>query len=122
VLEGVAFALRSVLDVMDEASGPVETMMVIGGGARGALFRRILADVFERPLLVPEQLETATALGAAAAAAVGVGLRSSYAECARWVRIAHTEEPDPGRATIYRESHARYQALYPALKETFKYC
>jgi xylulokinase len=120
VLEGVAFALRSVIHVMEEAGVRIEAVVIIGGGARGALFRQILADAFERPLLVPDQLETATALGAAAAAAVGAGLRSSYAECARWARIARTEEPDPGRVAIYRESYARYRALYPALKDTFQ--
>jgi xylulokinase len=120
VLEGVAFALRSILNVMEEAGRRLESVVVIGGGARSALFRRILADVFERPLLIPEQLETATALGAAAAAALGAGLRASYAECACWVRIARTEEPDPAHAAVYRESYARYRALYPALKETFQ--
>jgi xylulokinase len=120
VLEGVAFALRSVLDVMEETGVRIETVVIIGGGARGSLFRRILADVFERPLLVPDQLETATALGAAAAAAVGAGLRSSYPECTRWVRIARTEEPDPTRAASYRDSYARHRALYPVLRDTFE--
>ena len=119
VLEGIAFALRSVLDVIEEAEVRVETVVAIGGGVRSPLWRQILADVFERPLLIPDQLENATAMGAAAAAAVGVGLRSSYAECARWVPIAQTVEPAPGRAAVYRESYRRYQKLYPALRETF---
>lgn len=120
VLEGVAFALRSVLDAIEESGTRMETVVVIGGGARSGLWRRILADVFERPLLVPHQLETATALGAAAAAAVGAGLRASYTECARWVRITRTEAPDPAHAAVYRSSYARYRDLYPALRESFQ--
>jgi len=49
-------------------------VIVIGGGAKGALLRQILADVFGRPVLRPRLLDEATSLGAAVAAGVGVGL------------------------------------------------
>ena len=46
VLEGVAYGLRRFARI-DEANGPITQVMASGGGARSALWRQILADVFD---------------------------------------------------------------------------
>jgi xylulokinase len=46
VLEGVAFGLYDSLRILKELGVPVKEIRVIGGGARSALWKQILADVF----------------------------------------------------------------------------
>jgi xylulokinase len=60
VLEGIAFAIRHNLDA---AGLPNGVMCVIGGGARSAVQRRLLADVTARDLLCPEASQETPALG-----------------------------------------------------------
>ncbi len=50
VLEGVAFALADGLRALEAGGGPIESLSVIGGGARSKLWGRILASALGRPL------------------------------------------------------------------------
>ena len=50
VLEGVSFGLRDSLELIRAMRVPVREIRVVGGGARSALWRQILADVFEEPI------------------------------------------------------------------------
>ncbi|MGC8779011.1 MAG: xylulokinase, partial [Candidatus Caldatribacteriaceae bacterium] len=53
VLEGVALNLRIILDVFREKGVPIENIRLIGGGARGHFWPRILAGVFGMEVLRP---------------------------------------------------------------------
>ena len=72
VLEGSAFGLRDILEAMVNAGLDVRRLTIVGGGAKGPLWRQIKADVTGLPVRVPVSVET-TATGAAILAAVGVG-------------------------------------------------
>ncbi|MDI6772400.1 MAG: FGGY-family carbohydrate kinase, partial [bacterium] len=78
VLEGVAFNLRIILDAFQRQGAGIEQMRPIGGGARGRLWRQIMADVYGLPVLLPRYLEEATSLGAAVAGGIGVGLIKDF--------------------------------------------
>ncbi|HKZ25391.1 MAG TPA: FGGY-family carbohydrate kinase, partial [Acidimicrobiia bacterium] len=86
-----------------------------GGGIKSPLWRQILADVLECEIATTETAEGA-AYGAGLLALVGSGRFSSVEEaCAATVRVRSGPEPGPGVAA-YREAHARYRLLYPALR------
>jgi xylulokinase len=112
-LEGVALNLRAILEVFREQGAPIAAMRIIGGGARSPLWRQIVADVFNLPLLRPRLLVQATSLGAAIAGAVGVGLLPDYASALDWVRVEPGEEPQPEHAS-------RYDELYPLFLQTYR--
>jgi xylulokinase len=112
VLEGVAFALRDCADLLP----PLVTARVSGGGARSDLWLRIVASVLERPLERTAADEGA-AYGAALLGGVAAGVWASPREAAAaTVRTTTTVEPDPAWTGPYRELHAAWRALYPALK------
>jgi xylulokinase len=113
VLEGVAFNLRIILDAFRDQDAPITALRLIGGGARSALWRQILADVYDLPLLRPKLLVEATSLGAAIAGGVGVGLFPDYRVAGDLVRIEPGEEPRP-------RVSARYQELYAVFVETYR--
>ncbi|MGI6367568.1 MAG: xylulokinase [Anaerolineae bacterium] len=119
VLEGVAFNLRTIFRAFRAQGAVVPALRVIGGGARSALWRQILADVLEVPLLRAELPAEATALGAAMAAAVGVGLLGSYADGAAWVRVTPGEVPDAARAAAYLSYYELFLQAYRALEPLY---
>lgn len=117
VLEGVAFGLKDSLDIFRSLGVKPAEIRATGGGARSALWRSILADVLDTPIASPA-VDEGPAFGAALLASVGAGAFLDVDEAAEAaVRIVSVTEPDAGRAAIYRERHAAYRALYPALRD-----
>ena len=121
VLEGSAFALRDILEAMRSAGLEVRRLTIVGGGAKGALWRQIKADVTGLPVRVPMSVET-TATGAATLAAVGAGLYDDVASAAGAFVAYRPDEhqPDPERREIYNEAYGRYRDVYYALKPVFE--
>jgi len=120
LLEGSAFALRDILDAMRNAGLEVRRLTIVGGGAKGALWRQIKADVTGLPIRVPVNVET-TATGAAILAAVGGGLYSDVASAVEAFVAYRDDEhaPDPGAHAAYDEAYRRYRDVYYALKPIF---
>jgi xylulokinase len=120
VLEGSAFALRDILEAMREAGLETRRLTIVGGGAKGRLWRRIKADVTGLPVRVPENVET-TATGAAMLAAVGAGLHPSVGDAADvFVRYESGEiEPEPTAQEVYERAYGLYREVYFALKPVF---
>jgi xylulokinase len=116
VLEGVAYGLRDLLDLVSELGERPTFGRVSGGGARSRLWLEIVASVLELPLEL-----VAVAAGAAFGAAILGGVA-----CGVWpdVRggVAATVKPreriEPVAAWVepYREQRERFRALYPALR------
>jgi xylulokinase len=114
VLEGVAFALRDVAAVVE--GGGAAAARVSGGGARSDLWLRIAASALRTPLervSVDEGAAYGAALLGGVRAGVWDGVDEAVAAC---VRVRGTVEPDDEWAAVYDEGHARYRALYPALR------
>jgi xylulokinase len=120
VLEGVAFGLKDCFELIEEVGpGEARQVRISGGGARSALWRMILASVFETELVTVNATEGA-AYGAALLAAVGLGnWEDLSAACRSSVKITGTTEPNPAWTDAYRESYPVYRALYPALTPSF---
>ena len=65
VLEGVAFAFADGYEALIEAGSEIDEVSVIGGGARSALWSRILAAALRRPLTCHAGSEVGPALSRA---------------------------------------------------------
>ena len=119
VLEGVAFGLRDGLDLMIEAGTQVpDQIRASGGGTESPLWRQILADVLGAEIATVNTSEGA-AYGAGVLAAVGAGWYPSV-EAASAALVTATPVASPGPDTeAYRDAHAIYRELYPALAPTF---
>ena len=117
MLEGSAYALRDILEARRDAGLDVRRLTIVGGGAKGALWRQIKADVTGLPVRVPTSVET-TATGAAILAAVGAGTHASVAEAVDAFVAYQPEEqvPDPERQQRYDDAYRRYREVYFALK------
>ena len=120
VLEGVAFTLRMILDAFLEQGAAITAMRLIGGGARSALWRQILADVYGLPILRPALLAEATALGAAIAGGVGVGLFPDFQVAHEFVTVEEAEQPDPAQSRRYAPLYDLFQRTYTVLEPFFE--
>jgi xylulokinase len=120
ILEGSAFGLRDILEAMKAAGLDVRRLTIVGGGAKGPLWRQIKADVTGLPVRVPESVET-TATGAAILAAVGAGVHRSVADAVSAFVAFRPEEHEPNseRREAYEEAYRRYREVYFALRPVF---
>src|SRR5207247_2565139 len=76
-LEGIAFQVADVLDVMQKDSGiPIQELRVDGGASANNLLMQIQADLLGVPVVRPKVTET-TALGAAYLAGLAAGFWKS---------------------------------------------
>ncbi|MDF1540906.1 MAG: FGGY-family carbohydrate kinase, partial [Candidatus Thorarchaeota archaeon] len=115
VLEGVAYEIRSNLEVMNELGIPTNEVRVTGGAARSDIWMQIQADVLGIPV-IRSQLEEATALGAAILACKGVGIFKSVTEAAeRMVKTKAILPPTPDNRAVYDAGFKTFKELYAAL-------
>ena len=119
VLEGVAMNLRLILDALCAQGVHLDALRLIGGCAKSALWRQILADVLDLPILLPALTSEATSLGAAIAGGVGVGLYPDFSVAGRLIPVAGAEHPDAGRVAHYDELCRVFQDAYEALAPVF---
>jgi xylulokinase len=120
VLEGVAHAVRMLLEGCERAAGlDAERVRVAGGGARSQLWNQLKADVVGRPLEVLADLD-AGVLGATLMGMVAAGLGSDVPGLAEErVRVARTIEPRPQRRRRADDLHEVYAQTYRALEPLF---
>ncbi|MDP3011722.1 MAG: FGGY-family carbohydrate kinase [Candidatus Hydromicrobium sp.] len=111
VLEGITFNLKIILEVF-ESQLNINSIKIIGGGAKGQLWRQIMADIYEKTILVPQFLEEATSLGAAVAGGIGIGFFKNFDVVNNFIKIVDKINPIPENSKKYRE-------IFPIFKECY---
>ncbi|WP_295764237.1 FGGY-family carbohydrate kinase [uncultured Oscillibacter sp.] len=110
VLEGITMNLNVILECLRK-SIDIQEILVIGGGAKGPVWRQMMADIYGAKITVPTQLEEATSMGAAVTGGVGTGIFKDFTAIDRMLEINAVVEPDPAS-----------QAAYAPVKEAFEFC
>lgn len=119
VLEGVAFALKDSLEVAKALGLKISESMLCGGGVKSPLWRKILANVLNIRLTIP-QTEEGPGYGAAMLAMTGCGLYPKVEDCVRaLVKVTDTICPDPELAERYEQQYIKFKKIYPAVKPLF---
>lgn len=111
VMEGVALNLGAVLGILRSFTAIDDEMLMVGGGSRSALWRRIFADVYGMRVVKTNIDQDAGSLGAAAIAAVGAGLWKDFARIDAIHQVQEREEP-------IRENSSAYARLMPAFERS----
>jgi xylulokinase len=118
ILEGVAYALNDSFQNMRALGVRASEITASGGGARSALWRQILADVFDTRINTV-RVDEGAAFGAALLGGVGAGAYPDVPAACQAV-VGETGSTSPGDAReIYADFYLRYRELYPALREEF---
>jgi xylulokinase len=112
--EGIAFSIRDLLETARALGLAFGAVRLIGGGARSALWRRIIADATGLTVERPEHGDASYGAGLIAGVGAGV-LPSADAAVEACVRIADRREPDPKQHAFYGELFALYKDAQSAL-------
>ena len=116
VLEGVCFALRDCLAVLQEIDLAPTGVLLTGGGAKSAFIRRLQADVFGLPASTVNR-EEGPAYGAALLAGVGAGAWPDLVAAARCTLSREpAASPDPQAHRAYQQIYERYRARLGAAR------
>jgi len=121
VLEGVAFGLKDIFALIQQAGlERVGEVRASGGGTKSALWQQILASVLGCELLTVNTTEGA-AFGAALLAAVGAGRWPDVETAAsEVVKVTGSTRPNMSEVEIYRKGYPIYRELYPALRASYQ--
>jgi xylulokinase len=118
--EGICFAIRDVITVMEEAGAPVRNLRVSGGPAASAFLNQLKADISGREVLAPAA-RNAELLGNACSGAAALGVYGSAGEAAAaLVKLESKYHPDTKKASLYEGLFTGYRELYRSLKKNFE--
>lgn len=121
VMEGVTFAIRDSFEVAKSLGIDIRRSKLCGGGAKAPIWRKIIADILNIEIDIP-QTEEGPGYGGAMLAMVGCGAYASVKACAdALVSVTETVQPDPAVAALYEERYQKFKSVYPALKSVFKF-
>jgi xylulokinase len=116
VLEGVAYSLEDTFALFRELGMPVRGIRLGGGGARGALWRRIQAGIYGHAVEVLTA-EEGGAFGCALLAGVGAGhWRNLDEACGQAIAVAERIEPNADDVKAYKAGYEQWRKVYPALR------
>jgi len=119
VLEGVTMNLGIILSILRRHID-INEILVIGGGAKGAVWRQMMADVYDAKIKVPQHLEEATSIGAAVTGGVGVGLFRDFDSINRFIQVKAVHSPDPAAVAAYAPVKELFELCYQSLLPVYK--
>jgi xylulokinase len=122
VLEGVGFNLKIILQILEQgaaAKDGIDTVIMIGGGARGAVWLQILADIWQKTLVVPAYTEEATSLGAAVCGGVGIGAFKDFSVIHQFNAPVKTIIPRREYTAVYEDLFGIFNHTYDSLFDVY---
>jgi xylulokinase len=122
LLEGVAFALRQVIEVMLDCRADLTRLVASGNGLANPVWRQIVADVLARPMLqaADEHASERAGVGAAMIAGIGAGVFNGYGDARKFAPVfTAVTEPNPKISAAYEAHYQRFVDVYPRLKDWF---
>jgi xylulokinase len=120
VMEGVAFGMRDLVELLRSQGVHPTRAAVSGGAANSPVWRGLLAEVMGIPLYTVNTTEGA-GFGAAILAAVGVGAYPDIPTAT--AQLIHTVEeiqPSEGGIATYARLYETFRTVYPALRAQFQ--
>lgn len=118
-MEGIAYAVRQLIEEMGLQSEKVGQLRVIGGGSRSRIWMQIFADVLNIEIL-QLQGNAGAGYGMALLAAYACGELSSLSEISKKaVSVKEAFQPDKRSVTLYEEGYGRYLKVHDFMKEIF---
>ena len=116
VMEGITFALKDSLDIIESLDVPVREIRASGGGSKNPFWRQMQADMFGKKI-TSLTVEQGPAFGVALLAAVGDGAyRNIESACKATIEIAEKTSPNRSAVKQYDQLFPVYRQLYQDLK------
>ncbi|MFL5771632.1 MAG: gluconokinase, partial [Flavisolibacter sp.] len=113
-VEGICFALFQIMNALEEATGPIETLNASGGFVKSPIWLMTLANITGKKIAVL-QTDDASAIGAAFMGLKATGLIEDYNALSAEIGMQFL--PDKNLAGAFDKNFSVFKKLYPQLKE-----
>ncbi|QUL55163.1 gluconokinase [Paenibacillus tritici] len=119
VLEGVIFNMYTVLLAMEECIGQPVRILATGGFARSALWRQMMADIFDQEVVVPESFES-SCLGAVVLGLYATGRIDSFEAVFGMIGSTHRHEPVTTHSKAYKQLLPIFISVSRSLEDQYQ--
>ncbi|MGY0693382.1 gluconokinase [Virgibacillus sp. FSP13] len=119
VLEGTIYNLYTVLLALEELTGEPKRIQATGGFARSEMWRQLMADIFDKPVIVPESFES-SCLGAVVLGMYAIEEIDDFQIVSEMVGNTNTHYPDSETTAIYQELLPIFIRLSRMLNEEYE--
>ena len=122
ILEGIAFSILDCQNALASAGTAVESLSLIGGGARSSLWRQLIANVLNKTLTYRDGGDVGPGLGAARLALLGMrelqgaDIEQLIKQYCLLPNVIATHHPETSLQHYYEAKYALYQQLYQHTK------
>ena len=120
VVEGIAYNMRLILDVMKPYTH-ISEMSIMGGLVKSRCNLKILADILGVSLSTLNYYDEATSVGAAVLAGVGSGMLKDFDEVTKFSWITDKLEPDETHRETYEKMLRLIDQTYYAMKDIYSH-
>jgi gluconokinase len=114
VIEGICFALKEVLEIIENASGEIKEIYASGAFSKSRDWVQLLANVINKPVVLSE-IEDASAIGAAMLGYAALGIKNEINHIQAQSIVIRPEESN---AEVYSAFFAVYKTMYAGMKPT----
>lgn len=119
VMEGVAFSFADAKDSMTRTGTSIDSIYMLGGGAKSRVWTRIIASVLNCPISRCKDMDAGPAFGVARLARLAVTGEAPEILCTR-PQVMDTIQPDPELGEAYAPRIEQFRRLYLLLKDAFR--
>lgn len=119
VMEGITLNLSIILEILRKEI-EIDELVIVGGGAKSAVWRQIIADIFNVKVNAPTVLEEASSMGAAIIGGVGVGIYNDFNVIDDFLKINSVTTPKEENNQGYDKVKKQFDEVYFALKPIFE--
>lgn len=114
-LEGICFALKNILEIIEAATVPIKQVNVSGGFVHSKTWMQIFADVSGNKICL-EQTEDASSFGAALFYMKAAHIINDYSSISRDITVMI--EPVSTNHTVYEKYYSVFKTLYGPSKDS----
>ncbi|MDX2212752.1 MAG: gluconokinase [Oculatellaceae cyanobacterium bins.114] len=118
VMEGVLFAVYSIILALRDLAGTAPEIRAAGGFARSAPWRQMAADLFGSEVLVPHVYE-GSAFGAAVLGMYAVQAISHLEDVEKLIQMGDRHSPDLKAFHTYQQLFSVYEQVYAGVVKEF---
>ncbi len=119
VVEGIAMNLELILSAYRK-SLPGRQLIFTGGGAKGDVVARIMANILQAELTRPNNVEGATSIAAAVIAGVGIGIYEDFSAVEKFLTVQDVIKPDAALESVYAPLKKLFDKSYYALETLYE--
>lgn len=118
--EGIALNTRWAMETLENLYTKVDTLRIIGGGAKSDVWCQIFADITNRQIDRVTDPQQAGAKGVALLASMTLGYIPSFEDIKQHIKIEKRFTPNPLNRILYDRLFKEYKSLYKQNKKWYK--